>query len=65
MFLEKLQKRNMKDDLFNYVDVTSASGSNTLKKGYLDSSVQRGFTVGQCKLRQTTLNKTEGQPSGE
>lgn len=46
IFLEKLQKRDMENDLFKEVDVISGSRSNTVKKGSLDTFVQRGHIIG-------------------
>lgn len=55
LFLDKLHKNS---DLFQEADVTSGSESNIVKKWSLDSYVQRGFTLGQSKIKQTNMNKT-------
>lgn len=39
------------------MNITFGSGSNTLKKGSLDSYVQMVFTIGRSKMRLLTLNE--------
>src|SRR5438309_1359434 len=57
--MEKLKKRDMDNDLFKKMDVTSGSGSNIMKKGSMSSFLQRGSSTstGHDSLRQTTLNE--------